>query len=204
MAVTVRPFDAGLAKTRRSFLSRLKDLALQPRLDPAYWEEFEAVLIGTDMSVSLVDEIVRRLRDREERFQLNGPQQVEGALRAELLAVLSPGDRELKTHGTPGLVLLVGVNGSGKTTTAAKLAHQLSRRGRHPLLAAADTFRAAAIEQLETWAGRVGVPIPMDGNGAQTMRRRTSARPPRPRRSLCDLCVTAVSPAFHAATPARR
>src|SRR5438128_552645 len=76
----VRPFESGLAKTRRSFLSRLKDLAVQPRLDEAYWEELEAILVGTDMSVSLVDETVARLRDREARFQLNGPSQVEDAL----------------------------------------------------------------------------------------------------------------------------
>jgi fused signal recognition particle receptor len=157
--VTVRPFEAGLAKTRRSFLSRLKDLALQPRLDDAYWEEFESALIGTDLSVSLVDDIVGRLRDREARFQLNGPQQVESALRDELLAVLAAGERSLRLDGAPALVLLVGVNGSGKTTTAAKLAHHLARAGRKPLLAAADTFRAAAIEQLETWASRVRVPV---------------------------------------------
>ena len=159
VTVTVRPFEAGLAKTRRSFLSRLKDLALQARLDAAYWDEFESVLIGTDLSVSLVDDIVRRLRDREERFQLNGTQQVEVALRDELLAVLSVGDRSLHLDGAPALILLVGVNGSGKTTTAAKLARALQRSGRTPLLAAADTFRAAAIEQLETWAGRVRVPV---------------------------------------------
>jgi fused signal recognition particle receptor len=157
--VTVRPFEAGLAKTRRSFLSRLRDLALQPRLDESYWAEFEAILIGTDMSVSLVDEIVRRLRDREERFQLNGPQQVESALREELVSLLSTGDRALKLDGAPALVLLVGVNGSGKTTSAAKLARRLARSGRRPMLAAADTFRAAAIEQLETWAARVQVPV---------------------------------------------
>ena len=157
--VTVRPFEAGLAKTRRSFLSRLRDLALQPRLDESYWTEFEAILIATDMSVSLVDEIVLRLRDREDRFQLNGPQQVESALREELVALLSTGDRALKLDGAPALVLLVGVNGSGKTTSAAKLARRLARSGRRPMLAAADTFRAAAIEQLETWAARVQVPV---------------------------------------------
>ena len=157
--MTVRPFDAGLAKTRRSFLTRLRDLALQPRLDAAYWEEFEAVLVGTDLSVSLVDEIVARLRDREARFQLNGPQQVESALREELLAVVSVGRADLRLDGAPALILLVGVNGSGKTTSAAKLARRLARSGKKPLLAAADTFRAAAIEQLETWARRVQVPI---------------------------------------------
>ena len=159
MAVSVRPFDTGLAKTRGSFLSRLRDLAVQPRLDETYWEAFEAILISTDMSVSLVDDITKRLRDREARFQLNGPQQVESALRQELLAVLSVADPALRLDGSPALVLLVGVNGSGKTTTAAKLARRVERSGKRPLLAAADTFRAAAIEQLEAWAARVGVPI---------------------------------------------
>jgi fused signal recognition particle receptor len=157
--VTVRPFESGLAKTRRSFLARLKDLALQPRLDQAYWEEFEAILIATDMSVSLVDEVTARLRDREARFQLNGPAQVEDALREELVAILSGGERGLRTDGEPGVILLVGVNGSGKTTTAAKLARRLADAGKRPLLAATDTFRAAAIEQLETWARRVAVPV---------------------------------------------
>jgi len=157
--VTVRPFEAGLAKTRGSFLSRLRDLALQERLDESYWHEFEAVLIATDLSVSVVDEIVRRLREREASFKLNGPQQVEGALREELVALLSTGDRALHLDGSPAVVLLVGVNGSGKTTTAAKLARRLAAAGRKPLLAAADTFRAAAIEQLETWAARVKIPV---------------------------------------------
>ncbi len=155
----MRPFESGLAKTRHSFLSRLRDLALQPRLDETYWDEFEAILIGTDMSVSLLDDVVRRLRDREARFQLNGPGAVEDALREELVAILATGDRAIHLDGAPGVALLVGVNGSGKTTTAAKLAHRLANGGKRPLLAAADTFRAAALEQLEAWAKRVHVPV---------------------------------------------
>ncbi len=155
----MRPFESGLARTRGSFLVRLKDLALQPRLDEAYWEELEAILIGTDMSVSLVADVGRRLRDREARFQLNGPRQVEDALREELVSILAVGERALRLDGAPAVVLLVGVNGSGKTTTAAKLAHRLAGEGKRPLLVAADTFRAAAIEQLATWAGRVNVPV---------------------------------------------
>lgn len=157
--MTVRPFAAGLAKTRGSFLSRLRDLALQPRLDDAYWQELEAILVATDLSVALVDDVTARLRDREARFQLNGPAHVENALREELTALLASGDRALRLDGAPGVVLIVGVNGSGKTTTAAKLARQLAKAGRRPLLAGADTFRAAALEQLEVWAERVGVPV---------------------------------------------
>jgi fused signal recognition particle receptor len=155
----MRPFEAGLARTRRSFLQRLKDLALQPRLDEPYWGELEEILISTDLSVSLVDGIVERLRERERAFRLNGPAQVEDALREELQELLGSSDSELKQKGSPGVVLLVGVNGSGKTTTAAKLARRLAEQGRAPLLVAADTFRAAAIEQLQMWAQRVDVPV---------------------------------------------
>ena len=141
----MRPFESGLAKTRRSFRTRLKDLAVQPRLDQAYWEELEAILVGTDMSVSLVDEIAARLRDREVRFQLNGPGQVEDALREELVAILSAGDRRLRLDGaSPAVVLLVGVNGSGKTTTAAKLARRLANDGKRPLLVAAEQIEVEA------------------------------------------------------------
>jgi fused signal recognition particle receptor len=155
----VRPFESGLARTRRSFIHRLRDLALQPRLDEAYWSALEEILLGTDLSVSLVDRVTRALREREARFQLNGPGQVEDALREELRALLGTPDLALHEKGSPGVLLFVGVNGSGKTTTAAKLARRLSKQGREPLLVAADTFRAAAIEQLQIWARRVEVPV---------------------------------------------
>ena len=154
----MRPFESGLAKTRRSLWGRLKELVVDDIVD-RYWDELEATLVAADVSVSLVDEIVGRLQDDQLYGALRNARQVEAALRAELLRLLGESDRGLKLDGAPAVVLLVGVNGSGKTTSAAKLAKRLAQSGRRPLLAAADTFRAAAIEQLETWAERVNVPL---------------------------------------------
>lgn len=156
--VSVRPFQQGLEKTRRSFLGRLKDLVLQPTATEEYWQQLEAILIGADISVSLADDVVKGLRFREVEGVID-VRQLERELKQELVELLDKGAPELRFAGTPGVVLIVGVNGSGKTTTAVKLAKRLKDEGKRPLLAAADTFRAAAIEQLEIWARRVDVPV---------------------------------------------
>lgn len=156
--VSVRPFQQGLERTRRSFFGRLKDLVLQPTAPEEYWQQLEAILIGADISVSLADDVVKGLRFREVEGVID-VRQLERELRQELVELLDKGAPELRFAGTPGVVLIVGVNGSGKTTTAVKLAKRLKDEGKRPLLAAADTFRAAAIEQLEIWARRVDVPV---------------------------------------------
>ncbi len=154
----MRPYQQGLDKTRRSFFGRLRDLILQPGVTPEWWQELEAALIGADISVSLADELVKGLQVREVEG-VSDPRQLERELKNELVELLDAGERGLRLEASPAVVLVVGVNGSGKTTSAAKLAKRLADEGRRPLLAAADTFRAAAIEQLETWGRRVSVPV---------------------------------------------
>jgi fused signal recognition particle receptor len=152
--------DRGLAKTRGGFLSRLFGRTADRRVTPEWLDDLEEALLRSDISVSLVDSVMLQVRDVVNDRKADTVPTVLAAVRDALVAVLEPGDRALKNGaGSPRVILVVGVNGSGKTTTAAKLARRLRDAGERPLLAAADTFRAAAIEQLEVWAKRVEVPI---------------------------------------------
>jgi len=152
--------DQGLAKTRTGLFSRLVGALTgapdQPVTDE-WIERLEEALLRADLSVSLVDPVMLQVRDIVREGRAKTVPTVLDAVRDALMAVLkAPGP---PAGGTPRVILVVGVNGSGKTTTAAKLAKRLAAQGERPLLAAADTFRAAAIEQLETWAARVRVPV---------------------------------------------
>jgi fused signal recognition particle receptor len=150
----------GLAKTRGGFLSRLFGRKPDEPLTPAFLDELEEGLLRADLSVSLVDPLMAQVRDLAATGELKTVPKALDAVRDVLVAELSRKDSALRVSTQrPRVVLVVGVNGSGKTTTAAKLAKRLKDSGETPLLAAADTFRAAAIEQLETWASRVDVPI---------------------------------------------
>jgi fused signal recognition particle receptor len=152
--------DRGLAKTRGGFLSRLFGRTADRPVTPEWLDELEEALLRSDISVSLVDSVMLQVRDVVADGKAGTVPKVLAAVREALVAVLEPGDRSLRDGGErPRVILVVGVNGSGKTTTAAKLAKRLRDAGETPLLAAADTFRAAAIEQLEIWATRVEVPI---------------------------------------------
>jgi fused signal recognition particle receptor len=152
--------DGGLAKTRSGFLARLFGRTADRPVTPEWLEELEEALLRSDISVSLVDSVMLQVRDVVADRKADTVPKVLAAVRDALVAVLEPGDRALNAGaGRPRVILVVGVNGSGKTTTAAKLAKRLRDAGEKPLLAAADTFRAAAIEQLEEWARRVDVPI---------------------------------------------
>ncbi len=152
--------ETGLAKTRGGFLSRLFGRAKDEPVTPEWLDQLEEALLRSDISVSLVDSVMLQVRDIVADRKADTVPKVLAAVRDALVAVLEPGDRGLvQTALRPRVILVVGVNGSGKTTTAAKLAKRLRDAGETPLLAAADTFRAAAIEQLEVWAKRVDVPI---------------------------------------------
>ena len=152
--------ESGLAKTRGGFLSRLFGRAADEPVTPEWLDQLEEALLRSDISVSLVDSVMLQVRDVVADRKADTVPKVLAAVREALVAVLSSGDRGLVQAALrPRVILLVGVNGSGKTTTAAKLAKRLRDAGETPLLAAADTFRAAAIEQLAVWAARVQVPI---------------------------------------------
>ncbi|MGH2452130.1 MAG: signal recognition particle-docking protein FtsY [Candidatus Limnocylindria bacterium] len=152
--------QSGLEKTRGGLFGRLFGGRQEQPVTDEWLDELEEALIRADISVSLVDSVMLQVRDVVRDGKAKTVPKVLDALRDALVAVLAGGDRALRGDGrSPRVVLVVGVNGSGKTTTAAKLAKRLRDAGERPLLAAADTFRAAAIEQLETWARRVDVPI---------------------------------------------
>jgi len=155
----------GLAKTRAAF-SRSLDRLTGRALDPAAQEELEAALLASDIGVRTVSQLMARLRE-----QGRVPADVRSVLRATVLDVLQGGQREpieqqIKHSSKPFVILAVGVNGVGKTTTVAKLAQRLKQDGLTVLLVAADTFRAAAIEQLELWGNRTGVEVIRHKQGA--------------------------------------
>jgi fused signal recognition particle receptor len=133
------------------------------RLDDAAWEEVEDTLLAADMGVEPTRELVAALRDRVRVLGAATPTEMHALLREQLIAQLDvAGDRDLDTaarDGVPAVVLVVGVNGTGKTTTVGKLARVLVSQGRSVVLAAADTFRAAAGDQLATWGARVGAAV---------------------------------------------
>src|SRR5467141_5092475 len=150
----------GRAKTRGGLLSLLFGRKAEEPLTPEFLDELEEGLLRADLSVSLVDPLMAQVRDLASTGGLKTVPKALDAVRDVLVAELAAKDASLRTSAArPRVILVVGVNGSGKTTTAAKLAKRLKDAGETPLLAAADTFRAAAIEQLERWAERVGVPI---------------------------------------------
>ncbi len=144
-------------------IGRLRSILSGP-LDDAAWEEVEEALIAADVGAVLAAQIVERARERKD------VKDAEAAVTAELLALFAPRDPtpwpRVPAPGVPAVVLVVGVNGTGKTTTVAKLGHRFAKRGAKVLLAAGDTFRAAAVEQLETWARRAGLPLVAHGPGA--------------------------------------
>lgn len=147
-------FDAGLARTRRALGERFAGI-FGGRLDEGFWNGLEEALLGADVGVAAAVGIVERVRAAAP----DDAAAARGALRREVAAVFGARDRALALEGEPAVVVVVGVNGSGKTTTIAKLAAQLQAAGRPTLLAAADTFRAAATEQLGVWAERLGVEV---------------------------------------------
>jgi fused signal recognition particle receptor len=147
----------------RSLGTGLLGLLSRDRLDEETWEEVEEVLLTADVGVGPTQELVERLRTRVKELGSRGPEEVRSLLRQELLTLVGTDvDRSLHTagqDGRPAVVLVVGVNGTGKTTTVGKLARVLVADGRTVLLGAADTFRAAAADQLQTWGERVGAPV---------------------------------------------
>jgi len=145
---------ASLARTRQVFLSRLDELLARPA-DPAFYEELEVLLLEADLGVATTELLLERLRSRGDR---KTPEVLRDSLRSELVELLGP-PSSLRLDPPPAVILALGVNGSGKTTTLAKLAYRLKADGKSVLLAAADTFRAAAIEQLEVWGRRVGCEV---------------------------------------------
>jgi len=159
---------AGVQKTRNGLVSALED-AIQGKkeIDADLLDELEFTLISSDMGVRTTDEILERIRQRVERHQLNDVAELKGLIREQLLEILASSDRAIApVVEPPAVILVVGVNGSGKTTTIGKLAARFKNADRSVLLCAADTFRAAAIEQLEIWGERTGTPVVRQSPGS--------------------------------------
>ncbi len=158
-----------LTKTRQSFLSKLTSLVAKNEVNEEFWSGLEETLISADVGVETTVELVDKLRARAEKESVRDASRVQEMLKEELLAILeitndklqtlAPPARAGVTNTTPRVVLVVGVNGSGKTTSIAKLTNYYKAQDKKVILAAADTFRAAAIDQLKIWGQRVGVDV---------------------------------------------
>jgi fused signal recognition particle receptor len=149
-------------QTKENFTEQIQDLVEgQKEIDADMLEQLEAIMIGADIGVATTNDILKSIKDRMSRRMLQDPRELRGAIKEELRKILSINYTPPKEipEGNPFVILIVGVNGAGKTTSIGKLANRFQTDGKKVMLCAADTFRAAAIEQLEIWAKRADVPI---------------------------------------------
>ncbi len=159
---------AGVQKTRAGLVDRIEDvIAGKKEIDADLLEELEYTLITADIGVRTTTEILESIRQRVDRRMVSDTAEIKQMIRQHLVQVLENSDRPMpRVLQPPAVVLVVGVNGSGKTTTIGKLASRFKAEGHSVLLCAADTFRAAAIEQLEIWGGRTGSEVIRQSAGA--------------------------------------
>jgi fused signal recognition particle receptor len=150
----------GLASTRGGFIARLAKLfGAKQEIDKNLLEEIEEVLITADLGVRTTERILSQLREQMQRGELRDEQAVWQCIRAQAASILDVGAGPVKVEGKPAVMMMIGVNGVGKTTTIGKLASRYTAQGKKVLLAAGDTYRAAAVLQLEMWGKRVGCPV---------------------------------------------
>jgi fused signal recognition particle receptor len=152
---------AGIQKTRTGLMEKLEDaVAGRKEIDADVLEELEYALITADIGAATTSEILERIRQRVDRRQVGDSAELKALIREHLLEILQATERPLpRVTEPPAVIMVVGVNGSGKTTSIGKLTRRLQSEGRSVMLCAADTFRAAAIEQLEVWAQRTGAEL---------------------------------------------
>src|SRR6201984_3740344 len=151
-----------VSRTRENLAERIEDVvSIGKEIDRSTLDDLEATLIGADLGTTTTHEVLEKLRDKADRKQIRDVGELKRLLKEELLAILTATDSRpvTKVDGTPEVIIVVGVNGTGKTTTIGKLAQVFRAQGKTVLFCAADTFRAAAIEQLEIWGQRTGVEI---------------------------------------------
>src|SRR5579859_1559311 len=152
---------SGVEKTRAGLVTRLEDaLAGRKEIDADLLDELEYTLVSADIGIKTTTEILERIRQQVDRKMVGDASELRGLVRQHLLEILQATERPLPhVDQPPAVVMVVGVNGAGKTTTIGKLAARYKTEGRSVLLCAADTFRAAAIEQLEVWGERNGIEV---------------------------------------------
>jgi len=164
-----------VASTKTQLVGRLEEIVEgKEKIDPSLFDDLEATLITADLGVKTTQEILTHLREQVNRRQLTEPRELRAAVEQEILSIMEEsidaGEKcsapKAPPAGQPEVIFVVGVNGVGKTTSIAKLAHFYLEQGRKPLLCAADTFRAAATEQLDVWAGRLQIEIIKQKTGA--------------------------------------
>jgi fused signal recognition particle receptor len=162
--------DQGLKKTQESFFGKLgKAIAGKSTVDDEVLDNLEEVLIGSDVGVQTTLKIIERIQDRVAKDKYLGTSELDRILKEEIASLLSENNTvDLADFGTPKdikpyIIMVVGVNGVGKTTTIGKLSSQFKKKGMNVLLGAADTFRAAAVDQLKLWGERVGIPVVAKG-----------------------------------------
>ncbi len=148
-----------MAERSWNFGGALKGLFTRPTIDESTWDDLEAALIGADFGPELTEAILDEMHTKVARYQTTDPADLKRMLRESLEERLAAHDPTLRLSDRPSVVLVVGVNGVGKTTTIGKFAKFLAGYGRSVVVGAADTFRAAAVEQLATWAGRAGASV---------------------------------------------
>jgi Mrp family chromosome partitioning ATPase len=165
-AVEASQLATATERTRRGFFSQIASLFGVSQISNELWDDLEALLVQADVGIPTATYLVARTKAQVKRAGVVDPQEVRAILHAEMVQVLQDQVRPEDDTAHPYVILVVGVNGAGKTTLIAKLAHRYLAHGKKVLLAAGDTFRAAATEQLETWAERVGVPVITRGQGA--------------------------------------
>lgn len=166
VAAEKEDLDQGLERSRTGLFSKLaRVVAGKSTVDDAVLDELEEVLVTSDVGVETTLRIIERIQERVKRDKYVSTSELNGILRSEIAALMkdpAPVDPAIK----PYVIMVVGVNGVGKTTTIGKLAHAFKQEGRSVVLGAADTFRAAAVDQLRIWSERVGVPLVQQGMGA--------------------------------------
>ncbi|MDD4494308.1 MAG: signal recognition particle-docking protein FtsY [Eubacteriales bacterium] len=158
---------SGLAKTRQGITARIdKVFASLGKIDENLFDELEEVLITSDINLEVTEKIMNKLRERIKAERITDPKDIREVLHDELLSLLGDNPPGLHLSSKPAVIIVLGVNGTGKTTSIAKIANLLKTQGNKVLLAAGDTFRAAAGDQLEIWADRAGVDIVRNTEGS--------------------------------------
>ncbi|KAF6581049.1 MULTISPECIES: signal recognition particle-docking protein FtsY [Paenibacillus] len=164
-----KQFKDGLEKTRKGFVEKVTDLMIRrKKIDEEFYEELEEILIGADVGVNTVMNLIEDLREEVKKRKIEDASELQPVLSEKLSELLRGNDNSQLKMSADGItvILFVGVNGVGKTTTIGKLAHRFKQEGKKVLLAAGDTFRAGAIEQLEVWGERAGVEVIKQQSGS--------------------------------------